>query len=440
MIAASLIVAALIGAPFAPRSVVPVPSADVAVAVAPMVFDPRSSARAHQATIRVTPAADGVLAVVVESGTGSIVETLAAADPASAGRTRTWTWDGGGAADGTYGIHVTLAKAAGGVADAVVPVTIDSRAPRVALARLRPSGTARGPIRLRAGVRDLSGASSATLEVLSQVGVPVGSVRIPVERGKTSIDATWNLRLGGRLLLPGVFRVRLRVADRAGNVGVSKGRLLRIRRPVQAEVIYSLREAGPVVALTFDDCFSGRAMRRIVRSFHRAGAHTTFFCNGTNILGNADAMRAAIAAGDTIGSHTWSHPQMPRLPYAEQVSQIQGDVDRWWQIGRVSPSPFFRPPYGLFNAATVRAAGAAGFRWVVLWDVDPSDYLHPSPAELVRHVATHARAGSIVVMHVEPNTAAAVPDLIAAVRAKGLEPVSLDEMLGRASYLSATSG
>ena len=48
--------------------------------------------------------------------------------------------------------------------------------------------------------------------------------------------------------------------------------------------------------------------------------------------------------------------------------------------------PFFRPPYGLHDATTVRAVGDAGFAWLVLWNVDPSDYLNPARDELVRRV------------------------------------------------------
>ena len=171
-------------------------------------------------------------------------------------------------------------------------------------------------------------------------------------------------------------------------------------------------------------------------AFRAAKAQTTFFCNGVNVRDNTSADRAAIAAGNTIGSHTWLHPQMPTLSYGEQMSQIRGDVDAWWKVAKVSPAPFFRPPYGLHNATTLRAAGDAGFAWTVLWDVDPSDYLTPPPGELVQRVVSKARKGSIVVMHANANTAATVPQLIRAVRAQGLEPKSLDQMFGASAYLA----
>lgn len=436
MIAASLIIAALMGAPFAPRAVVPVTSAAVTATATPAAFNPQATARAHSATITVTPQVSGTATTVVESPTGTLVETLAADAPATAGTPLTYTWSAAGASDGTYGIRVTLVDAQGASSVTVIPVTIDTTAPQAALGALRPALTKRGPVALRAATDDATGATAIRVEISSQTGIAIGSVDVPVGADGHSGTADWNLRLRKRLLLPGVFKVRATITDGAGNIGTSDARLLRVARPVQTRIIYSLPDAGNAIGLTFDDCGSNRDMQRIVSAFRAAKAATTFFCNGVNVRDNVSADRAAIAGGNTIGSHTWLHPQLPTLGYDEQLSQIQGDVDAWWKVAKASPTPFFRPPYGLHNATTLRAAGDAGFAWMILWDVDPSDYLTPAPDELVQHVVQHARRGSIVVMHANANTAATVPALIRAVRAKGLEPKSMDEMFGAAAFLA----
>ena len=436
MVAASLILAALMGAPFSPRAVVPVTSAAVAASVQPAAFNPSATARAHVAKITIIPAIAGTATTVIENQTGAIVETLGTAVPVVAATPIEYTWAGTGVADGVYGIHTTLTDAQGVVSETVVPVTIDTTAPGVSLGALRPALTKRGPVALRAATDDLSGAASIRVDVASQTDVPIGSADVAVGADGTSGATDWNLRLRKRLLLPGVYRLRATITDRAGNIGTSDARLLRVDRAVTTRIIYSLPDAGNVIALTFDDCGSNRDFQRIVSAFRAAKAQTTFFCNGVNVRDNSSADRAAIAAGNTIGSHTWLHPQMPTLSYGEQVSQIRGDVDAWWKVAKVSPAPFFRPPYGLHNATTLRAAGDAGFAWTVLWDVDPSDYLTPPPGELVQRVVSKARKGSIVVMHANANTAATVPQLIRAVRAKGLEPKSLDQMFGASAYLA----
>ena len=85
----------------------------------------------------------------------------------------------------------------------------------------------------------------------------------------------------------------------------------------------------------------------------------------------------------------------------------------------VAPTPFFRPPYGAYTPTTVAAAGAAGYGAVVLWDVDPYDWQRPGVAAIVDRVVAPTRPGAIVLMHTLPETAAALPTIIAELRARG---------------------
>ena len=418
MLAAPLIVAALISAPLSARAVAPVASPGVAVVAAPAAFNPAAVARAHESTITVTPTVSGALTVSVENEGGAVLATLAAGVPATAGTEQRFRWDGGGAGDGSYGVRATVVDAQGAISTAVAPVLIDTLPPTATMPPLVPSATARGPVAARVSSADPSGLSAATLAVESQTGVEIGTVPMTIGADGASAERSWNLRLRGRLLLPGVYHLEARVTDGAGNTGTSAVRLLRVSRPVKARIIYSLPDAGNAIGLSFDDCVEGDAMRRIIRAFRAAKARTTFFCNGVNIADNADAMRAALAAGNAIGAHTWSHKELPNYPLAVQSSEMQGDVDAWWSVAKAAPTPLLRPPYGLWSEATLRAAGQRGFAWVVLWNIDPSDYLDPPQSVLVQKV----------------------PALIRGVRAMGLEPKSIDEMLGPAAYLSRASG
>jgi len=72
---------------------------------------------------------------------------------------------------------------------------------------------------------------------------------------------------------------------------------------------------------------------------------------------------------------------------------------------------------------------------MVTWDVVTTDYVPPSqggptPSELREQVLDRAQAGSIVVLHLGGYpTYAALPAIVAGLRARGLEPVTLDELL-----------
>ena len=439
MLATTLIVAALIGSPFTPRAVVPVTSPTIAITATPTAFNPQASARASETAIEVVASVAGTLSVDVVTEAGPVYGNLVPATPVTAGSTTTVSWDGAGAVDGAYGIQVTLVDATGVTSQALTPVVVDSTAPVVRLGTLGSGQTAVGPVAITATAKDVTPLTRITLTVESQLGATLGTVKVPVSSDGRGAALDWDLRLRKRLLQPGAYHLRLTGVDGVGNVGESTPRLLRVDRAVKNNIIYSLREAGPVIGLAFDDCVSEQAWLSIIKSFRAAKAHTTFFCNGVHVRANPTAARATLAAGHTIGSHTWAHPELPSLSASAQASQLEGDKEIWWRVAKASPMPFFRPPYGLRNATTDAAVGSEGFAYTVLWDVDPSDYLNPPRGVLVDRITGNARPGSIVVLHVNANTAAAVPELIRALRGRGLEPESLDEMFGVAAYLAPRS-
>ena len=92
--------------------------------------------------------------------------------------------------------------------------------------------------------------------------------------------------------------------------------------------------------------------------------------------------------------------------------------------------PLFRPPYGTTNSRVAAAAGAEGFSYLVLWDVDPKDWAGGSASSIANHVISHAHSGAIVVMHMSAaHTAAAIPLIVKALRAKGYEFAKVSTML-----------
>ena len=92
----------------------------------------------------------------------------------------------------------------------------------------------------------------------------------------------------------------------------------------------------------------------------------------------------------------------------------------------------WRPPYGSSNTSIVRQAGAFGLT-TVTWNVDPQDWSRPGTMTIVSRVLAQVRPGSIILMHDGPaareETAAALPYILDGLRARGLIPVSLPQLL-----------
>jgi peptidoglycan-N-acetylglucosamine deacetylase len=223
--------------------------------------------------------------------------------------------------------------------------------------------------------------------------------------------------------------VQAALVDAAGN---QRARVFspryRIDHPVRSRLVARVENAGRRVALTFDDCFMPSSWAAIVRTLRQAKVRSAFFCPGITVARSPALAAQTMRDGHTIGSHGWDHALLPTVGYAGVLSRLRRDRDIWWRW-RSAATPYFRPPFGGYDSSVLAAAGAAGYRYSVVWDIDPRDWTSPGVDALVARVVRPARPGSIIVLHTKPQTAQALPRIIRGLRARGLEPVALDALL-----------
>ncbi|MBM7437105.1 polysaccharide deacetylase family protein [Streptomyces sp. HB132] len=72
------------------------------------------------------------------------------------------------------------------------------------------------------------------------------------------------------------------------------------------------------------------------------------------------------ARGVTLNNHTLNHRYLPGLSKADQRREICGEQDKLEKYFGKRPT-LFRPPYGNYNADTLRVAGSCGIEAVPLW-------------------------------------------------------------------------
>ena len=197
-----------------------------------------------------------------------------------------------------------------------------------------------------------------------------------------------------------------------------------------------------VVVLTFDlDGPAGGGLP-IVQWLIDQRLPATFFVTGQLLQTDPSSVPvlAAIAAHPDlfdVGDGTWSRPELTSLTSAAVADQLgRAETVIGSATGRTT-KPFFRPPDGAQNQAVRTAAAAAGFPYTVLWDIDPDDGTPessggPTTDQIVTLVASPLQGGSIVLLHLGGgNTLAALPGIVAAIRADGLIPLDLERSLGR---------
>ena len=182
-----------------------------------------------------------------------------------------------------------------------------------------------------------------------------------------------------------------------------------------------------VVALTFDDG-PGSYTGRLLRTLRRMHAPATFFLVG-NRLAEWPGVAAREAAFAAVGDHTWSHPHLPRLRYAAAAWEIAA-ARHSIEAALHSDVILFRPPYGQMTRRLSRLVTRFGML-DVRWSVDSRDDVPGVTAtSVLRTVEETVRPGSIVLMHdLHPWTGTAVRRLLLFLERRGLQPVTVPELL-----------
>ena len=193
------------------------------------------------------------------------------------------------------------------------------------------------------------------------------------------------------------------------------------------------RRAPDEVALTFDDGPASGSTIPILNFLERTGTPATFMVIGNQVAADPGLVRREWHDGFAIGVHTWDHPDMTKLSAAAAKRELTSTLDAIHSaIGADACIWFWRPPYGAYNGATVQTAAQVGLS-TIMWNDDPADWSRPGTDTIVQRVLGEIHPGSVVLMHDGPanreQTLAALPAILAGLRARGLRPVTLPRLL-----------
>ncbi|MDI3297930.1 MAG: polysaccharide deacetylase family protein [Bacillota bacterium] len=195
-------------------------------------------------------------------------------------------------------------------------------------------------------------------------------------------------------------------------------------------------DGRPRAALTFDDGPDPASTPRFLEALDRLGVPATFFMVGRRAAREPALVREVLAAGHTIGNHTWSHRHAWTLGPAATLREIEDAAALLEDLGG-RPVRFLRPPWGAFNWAVWLGAARTRAR-IVLWSAVGDDWkARATPASIVRRVRQGLRPGAIVLLHdaggaqgAPERTLAALPELVARMRQAGFALLSLEQLLG----------
>jgi peptidoglycan/xylan/chitin deacetylase (PgdA/CDA1 family) len=183
------------------------------------------------------------------------------------------------------------------------------------------------------------------------------------------------------------------------------------------------------VVLTFDDGPWPENTAAVLKALTDNCLKATFFEIGEHAMWHPEITKQVVEAGMTLGTHTWSHKDLARNPYASDLDLAKQEIEMGFSAVHAAASapiaPFFRfpdlqhPPELLSYLAE---RGIATFST----DIDSFDFKLRKPDLVIKSIMTklEKHGKGIILMHdFQRGTAEAMPELLRQLKAGGYKVV-----------------
>jgi peptidoglycan/xylan/chitin deacetylase (PgdA/CDA1 family) len=212
------------------------------------------------------------------------------------------------------------------------------------------------------------------------------------------------------------------------------------------------------VVLTFDDGPWPGNTPTVLKALADECLKATFFEIGEHATWHPEITKQVLAAGMTVGTHTWSHKDLARNPYAKDIEQAKAEIEMGisavhMAAGGGKVAPFFRFP-ALQHPPQLLSYLAERNIGVFSTDIDSRDFKLHKPEDVIKSVMSQLEkhGKGIVLMHdFKHHTAEALPELLRQFKADGYKVVHMvpkgevatvpkyDEMLAHEDKLSSNN-
>src|SRR6516164_8595848 len=184
------------------------------------------------------------------------------------------------------------------------------------------------------------------------------------------------------------------------------------------------------VVLTFDDGPWPGNTSAVLKALDDECTKAVFFPIGKHATYHPEILRQVLAAGHTVGSHTWSHANLNGKKMTEEMAKEEvekGFSAVKWALG-TNPSPFFRFPQLEHNPQTMAYLGT---RNVAMFscDLDSFDFRKDSNRDKITNAVMtrlDKLGKGIILMHdFQKHTAEALPTLLRRLKEGGYRVVQM---------------
>lgn len=208
--------------------------------------------------------------------------------------------------------------------------------------------------------------------------------------------------------------------------------------PATARTITRFATSEPVMVLTLDAGADRGNTAQILDTLAAKNVKASFGITGLWARDNPDLVRRIGAEGHHVINHTLDHRSFTG------VSDGRGGLDADARIAELEQTdaivapllgyslrPWFRPPYGDYDAAALDQVAAAGYSYNIMWTIDTLGWNGASVQAILDRTFAGAAPGAIVLMHVGAGSrdAEALGPMIDGLRARGYRFATAAELV-----------
>lgn len=182
------------------------------------------------------------------------------------------------------------------------------------------------------------------------------------------------------------------------------------------------------VCLTFDDGPHPQSVKEILDILKVYDVRATFFLVGRRIEQYPEQVREIVREGHEVGNHTENHLRLDTLSPDQVRTELSMCEKAYSQATGGDKLVLFRPPGMRFNADVLKIAREFGYI-TVDWNYGAKDFQPMDADRIAEYVLQQVTNGGIILLHDNPATARALPEILLGLKQKGFAVKTVGEML-----------
>ncbi|GHV00443.1 deacetylase [Clostridia bacterium] len=197
--------------------------------------------------------------------------------------------------------------------------------------------------------------------------------------------------------------------------------------------IYRVDTTEKKVAISFDAAWGADRTQSLLDTIKEYDVSATFFLVGFWARKYPEYVQKINDAGLEIGTHSNTHPHMPRLSEAQMELELKESCASIEAVTK-KKTELFRAPFGDYSDKMLNVCGRLGLK-TIQWDVDSLDWKDLSSQTMTERVLSRVKPGSVILFHNDGKfTPDALPAILLGLKNKGFTVTSVGDLLLKGEY------